>query len=365
MASRHLNRFSWTALTPGMKVFGATLLLTLIGLFFVLESSLAQAFNLVGDQYYFFRQQSLHFILGLVAMGIGYFMPMKYWQKLAPLAYGGAIFLLIAVIMPGIRTEINGAYRWLYIGSFGLQPIELGKFAIIIFFSSWLVNHQRMLPFLFLTALPLGLVMLQPDLGSTLIVLAITFSLYFVAGGEWKPFLAVSGLGVVLLSLLILLSPYRRERLATFLNPERDPLGASFHIRQITLALGNGGWFGKGIGNSQQKFAYIPEASTDSIFAIVAEEIGFVGSVVLITLFLTYIVSAYQIIKQTKQSLYAQLVGVGILVWLSAQIGLNIAAVVALVPLTGVPLPFFSYGGSSLVMVLFATGVLLHLEKDT
>jgi len=364
MAGRHLNRFTLSVLTPGLRVFLLAIGLSLIGLFFVFESSVAEAFSLVGDQYHFVRQQSLHFLLGLVAMTVGYLMPIKYWQKLAPVAYGLGILLLIAVITPGLRTEINGAYRWLYFGGLGLQPIEAMKFATIIFFASWLDRHQRLLPFLFLTALPAGLVMLQPDLGSTLILLAITFSLYFVAGGSWKPFLGVSLGGILLLLLLIISSSYRRDRLLTFFDPERDPLGSSFHIRQITLALGNGGWTGQGIGNSQQKFSYIPEASTDSIFAIVAEEVGFLGSLSLITLFAFFIYSGFRVVKQTKQGRFGQLVGVGILIWLSAQICLNLAAVLALVPLTGVPLPFFSYGGSSLVMILFATGVLLHLEKD-
>lgn len=364
MAGRHLNRFTLSALTPGRSVCLLAITLSLIGLFFVFESSVAEAFSLVGDQYHFVRQQIMHFGLGLVAMCIGYLMPMKYWQKLAPFAYGIGLALLVMVITPGFRTEVNGAYRWLYLGGLGLQPIEPMKFGMVIFFSSWLSRHQRLLPFLFLTALPAGLVMLQPDLGSTLIVLMLTFTLYFVAGGAWKPFIGVSALGIVLLSLLILTSSYRRERLLTFFDPERDPLGSSFHIRQITLALGNGGWFGKGIGNSQQKFSYIPEASTDSIFAIVAEEVGFVGSLGLISLYAGFIYSGFKLVVQTKQGLFAQLVGVGILIWLSAQVSLNLAAVLALVPLTGVPLPFFSYGGSSLVMVLFATGVLLHLQKE-
>lgn len=364
MASRHLNRLSIPVVSPAGRVLGLCILLSVIGLFFVLESSVAEAFSLVGDQYHFVRQQTMHFFLGLVALAVGYSMPMKVWEKLSPYAYGLGIALLVLVITPGIRTEINGAYRWIYLGGFGLQPIEFVKFAVTIFFASWMTKHQRLLPFLFLTGLPVGLVMLQPDLGSSLIVLAIAFALYFVAGGQWKPFLGITTLGIVLLSLLILVSPYRRQRLETFLNPEIDPLGASFHIRQITLALGNGGWFGQGIGNSQQKFSYIPEASTDSIFAIIAEEIGFIGSLALFGLFGWFLYSGHQVIKQTRQGLYAQLVGTGILVWLGAQICLNIAAVVALVPLTGVPLPFFSYGGSSLVMLLFATGVLLHLQKE-
>jgi cell division protein FtsW len=207
--------------------------------------------------------------------------------------------------------------------------------------------------------------MMQPDMGSTLILLAIATSMYFVAGGEVKPFIGVAGLGVAVMLLAILLSPYRRDRVMTFLNPESDPLGASFHIHQITLALGNGGWVGSGIGNSRQKYSYIPEASTDSIFSIVAEEVGFVGSLLLIALFLSFFLVGYRILSQSKADPFAKLMGVGVYTWLVMQTILNLSAVVALVPLTGVPLPYFSYGGSSLIMLLLATGLLLHLAQET
>jgi len=363
MARRHLKPLSSYFLSPARRLLLLTLVLSIIGLFFVFEASVGEALQLLGDPYHFVRQQILHFLLGFVALGMGYLIPVAWWQKISPFAYAGGVILLLLVITPGLRTEINGAYRWLYLGGFGLQPIEAVKFAVCIFFASWMSRHQRLLPFLFLTGIPMGLVMLQPDLGSTIILLSIAFTLYFVAGGEWKAFSLISGAGIILLALLIVISPYRRERIQTFLNPESDPLGASFHIRQITLALGNGGMLGQGIGKSQQKFSYIPEASTDSIFAIVAEEVGFIGSVVIIGLFGLFIWTGYEIVTKTTQGMYAQLVGMGIVTWITAQISLNLAAVVALVPLTGVPLPFFSYGGSSLVMILFATGVLLSVSK--
>lgn len=327
------------------------------------ESSLAEAFSLVGDQYHFVRLQAGYLVVGWCALVAAYLTPFKLWQKAAPFLYGFGLFLLILVFIPGFGREINGAHRWLFIGPVRGQPIEFVKLGVIMFFASWMVKHQRLLPFLLLTGLPVLLALLQPDLGSSLVLTSTAFALYFVAGGKIKPFAAISAVAVILLTILIVTSPYRLERLQTFFNPELDPLGSSFHIRQITLALGSGGWFGQGIGNSRQKFSYIPEASTDSIFAIVAEEIGFLGSLSIIALFVLYIGCAYRIITQTKQGAFGQLVGIGLLLWISAQVILNLSAVVALVPLTGVPLPFFSYGGSSLIMILLATGILLRLSR--
>jgi len=370
MVSSHLKTHSATPtwnvfFRSGKALLFVVLVLCAIGLFFVFEASVAESFALFDDQYFFVKRQAIHFGIGLVAMTISYLMPSEVWKKLSPLAYIGGLIALLLVFVPGIGQEINGAHRWVFIGNFNFQPIELVKFATVIFYASWLSHHQRLLPFLFLTLIPAGLVMLQPDLGSTLVLLSIAAMLYFVAGGEIKPFLGMSGVGILLLSLIIILSPYRRARLETFFNPESDPLGASFHIRQITIALGNGGVIGQGIGNSRQKYSFIPEASTDSIFAIVAEEVGLVGSAMIFFLFALFMYISYQIIKYSPAERYEKLVAVGVLSWISAQTILNLSAVVALVPLTGVPLPFFSYGGTSLVMILFATGLLLHLTRKT
>lgn len=349
--------------TPEKSLLLITLIISLLGLLFVFEASVAEAFTTFQDQYHFLKLQSVHLFVGWVALIIGSIIPMGLWKKIAPAMYLLGIVLLIMVFIPGIGRELNGAHRWIFLPGIRLQPIEFVKLAITMFFASWMSKHQRLSPFLALTLVPVGLVMLQPDLGSTLVLLCVAFGLYFVAGGEVKKLFGVSFLGILLILFFIFSSGYRRDRVETFLNPEKDPLGSSFHIRQITLALGRGGLLGQGLGNSNQKYNYIPEASTDSIFAIVGEELGFLGSMAIIFLYVGYIWSAYKIIINSVQGTFSQLVGMGILIWISAQIILNIAAVVALVPLTGVPLPFFSYGGSSLVMLLFATGILLSIAK--
>jgi cell division protein FtsW len=193
----------------------------------------------------------------------------------------------------------------------------------------------------------------------------VAVGIYFLAGAKMDFLIKLLIGGAIVLSLAVIVSPYRLKRVTTFLNPEADPLGASFHIHQITLALGNGGWFGRGLGQSRQKFSYIPEASTDSIFAIVAEEVGFIGSFFLLSLFAGYLWLSYRIWRQLEKGSFAYLLAGGIMIWIGIQICLNLAAIVALVPLTGIPLPFFSYGGTALVMVLFGTGILLGIGRTT
>ncbi len=348
---------------PQKVLFILTLILCALGLLFVFEASVAEAYSTFGNPFYFVRQQAMWLGIGMAGLIAGSLIPIPFWKKISPALYGLSILLLIATFLPVIGREVNGARRWLYLPGFSLQPVEVLKFAIVSFFAKWMTEHQKLGPFLFLTLLPSALLLKQPDMGSALIVLAIAFGMYFLAGAPLKTFTMIGGLGAVLLILIIYFSPYRLQRVTTFLNPEADPLGASFHIHQITLALGNGGLMGEGIGKSRQKFSYIPEASTDSIFAIVAEEIGFLGSVVLIALFAFFIRTIHQITKKTKPGTYEYLFSMGLLIWVGMQIVLNLSAIVALVPLTGIPLPFFSYGGTSLMMVLFVIGILIQLGR--
>lgn len=345
-------------------LLAVTLVMSFVGLIFVFESSTAESFLLFGNQYHFLIQQSIGLVIGLIALLMGIAIPSNFWIKTSLIWYSIGIILLILVFVPGIGLSLNGANRWISIGGVRLQSIEFFKFALISFFANWLGKHQRLAPFLFLTSIPAILVILQPDLGSLLLLLTIAGCMFYIAGGETKKILRLLAIGIPIVIILIIASPYRLKRLTTFINPESDPLGASFHIRQITLALGRGGWTGQGIGNSNQKFSYIPEASTDSIFAIIAEEIGFLGSISILSLFIIYFSNAYKIVAKSKESKSIKLLGFGIVIWIGLQVILNLSAVVGLVPLTGMPLPFFSYGRSSLVMLLFATGILVRMGRQ-
>lgn len=344
-------------------VFIVSLLLTIIGVIFVFESSTAESFSTFGNQYHYLIQHLIGLGFAFIAFLIGLFVPSKIWLKISPILYLLGIILLILIFIPGIGLSLNGARRWIALAGFRFQSIEFVKFSLIAFYSSWLSKHQRFGPFLFLTAIPAILVILQPDLGSLLLLLAIACGMFFTAGGDIKKLLLLGAIGTPFVIIAIISSPYRMQRLTTFLNPDSDPLGASFHIRQITLALGRGGLFGQGIGESQQKYSYIPEASTDSIFAIIGEETGFIGSLFIIILYGLFFYHGYKTVFNSSKPNSIKLLGMGIIIWIGLQVVLNLSAVVGLIPLTGMPLPFISFGRSSLVMILFATGILIRIGK--
>lgn len=344
---------------------GTIVLIALIGLLFVLESSMTESRSTFGEPYFLLKRQAMWLGIGTLGFLAASFAPVSIWQKLSAPIYLGALALLLLLFVPGFSEPFNGARRWLLLGPIVVQPTEFVKLGIVMFFSSWLVKHQRLLPFLFLTGIPSLAVLLQPDLGSMLVIAGLTFGLYFVAGGKLQYLAGVALLGVTIIALAIGSSDYRQQRIMTFLNPELDPLGSSFHIRQITLALGRGGLLGQGIGNSQQRHGFLPEPSTDSIFAVTAEEIGFVGAIAIISLYSLLLWQIYLAIRTQETNSYPYLLGSGILLWVGLQMILNLAAVVALVPLTGVPLPLFSYGGSSLVTILFALGIVIQLAKKS
>jgi cell division protein FtsW len=203
----------------------------------------------------------------------------------------------------------------------------------------------------------------QKDLGTTIVLTVIAFSVYFVAGAPWKHLLAITGVGSVMLAILVKMFPFRAERLTVFLNPELDPQGIGYHINQALLAIGSGGWMGLGLGHSRQKFNYLPEAATDSIFAVIAEELGFFFCVMLIILFLALILEGLRIARNSPDA-FGKYVAVGITAWFGFQAFINIAAMLSLVPLTGIPLPFISYGSSSLITMLAAAGILAAVSKQ-
>ncbi len=347
------------------KIFVLLQLLCLIGLFFIYETSAVESFAVYGHQYFYLGRQTQWYVVGMLAFLFGRFFPLSIWQKSAKYLFIGSLFSLLLVFVPGIGLEINGAKRWVLIGGVSFQPVELFKMVLILYLSSWLTTHQRVAPFL-ASLVPIMLILLlQPDFGSLLMVLFIALVLFFIAGGSIKQFLMPGIIGFLILVLAVVLTPYRLQRVRTFLNPESDPLGSSFQIRQITLALGSGGWWGKGLGNSQQKFAFIPEASSDSIFAIIGEEIGFFGCIILLGLMLSYLTLIFRVGMNQKPGSFEQLLVIGFWAWSAGQVMLNLAAVVALVPLTGLPLPYFSYGGSSLVSLLLMNGLIVKLACES
>ncbi|MFH1970984.1 MAG: putative peptidoglycan glycosyltransferase FtsW, partial [Patescibacteria group bacterium] len=261
-----------------------------------------------------------------------------------------------------LGSKFLGARRWIYIGPVSIQPAEFVKLSLAIYLAKVAEKEKQLLSYFVPLILVAFLIMLQPDLGTTLVILAIGMSQIFVSGINLLYFLGASIVGVLGSSILVLTSNYRRARVLTFLQQSQDPLGRDYHIRQILLALGSGGIFGVGLGQSRQKFLFLPEAATDSVFAVIAEEIGFIGALMVIILLFTYIAFAFRIAKNAPDK-FSKVLATGITFWISTQVIFNIGSNVALVPLTGIPLPFFSYGGSALTMLLIASGIMLNISK--
>lgn len=339
------------------RIFFLTCLFVIFGLLMVYDVSIAQSVSVFGNKYGFVKQQAMWALFGFVGLIICAKIPTKFWLTMGPVFFVLAVVLLAAVLIPGVGSKVAGARRWLAFGPFVFQPSELVKLSYIFYLSTWLLKKTRFLSFLLPLCTIFALVMLQPDLGSGLVISSIAFGMYFAAGKPLKHLIWLLLFGVLGIGALIVLSPYRFGRLTTYLNPEADPLGKSYHVHQMTLALGNGGLFGQGLGRSKQKYRYIPEAATDSIFAILAEELGFVGCAMILFGYVFLITQSFSLVREQEKQTY--LLGVGIICWLSAQTIVNIASVVDLIPLTGVPLPFISYGGSALVMTLLGIGILL------
>jgi cell division protein FtsW len=328
----------------------------------VYNASVIEAHRSFSDKFYFVKQQAIWVSIGLILMVGLSFIPHSLFKKFGVWGYFISILMLTVVLIPAIGTKVLGARRWLTIGSFRLQPAEITKLTLIIYLASFLEKKQKFLQFLLIMIITGGLIAFEPDLGTTVVVMGIAMSMYFLSGAPLKKLLILIIGGVLAALAFIMSSDYRRARVATFFNPTHDPLGASYHIRQILIALGSGGLYGLGIGKSRQKYEYIPAATTDSIFAIIAEEIGFIGSVIVILIFTYLIIRAFKIARNAPNQ-FTQLLASGITAWIALQTMLNLATMVALVPLTGVPLPFISYGGSSTITNLAAIGMLLNISR--
>ena len=347
------------------KIIGLVLLILGFGVLMVYNASSASAANDFADKYYFLKEQIKWAILGLTAMFFTSLFPYKKLYKLSPLILFITIILLAAVFIPGIGVKLYGASRWLDLRFIVLQPSEIAKLSIIIYLSAWFSTKEkgRLTAFVLLLGIIVGLIILEPDMGTAIILAGTGLILYFLSGAPIWHFLSLAPVGVIGILVLIKIAPYRLRRLTTFLDSGTDPLGSSYHVRQAMIAIGSGRLFGVGLGNSRQKYSYLPEATTDSIFAIISEELGLIGALgVLAALY--YIVFAGFKIAATCKDNFGKMLACGISSWIGLQTVVNIAAMVGMVPLTGVPLPFISYGGSALVVELTGIGILLNIAKS-
>ncbi len=348
-----------------LPLLGAVILASLLGLLFIFEASGISAARTFGDKYHFIREQTMWFIIGLVGLWTASFFDYHRLYKLALPMMFFTLILLVMVFVPGLGVKALGAHRWINLGISVVQPAEIAKLTLTVYLAAWFSYKEknRLLAFIILVCLVVGLIVAEPDLGTAIVICSIALVMYFLSGAPlWQFGMLIPG-ALVATGFLAIISPYRLKRLITFLNPGVDPLGVSYHIRQILLALGSGGLWGLGLGKSRQKFEYLPEAMTDSIFAIFAEELGFLGSLALIAISLFIILRGIRIAMRAPDR-FGQLLAFGISSWIGIQIVINLGAMVALIPLTGVPLPFISYGGSSLVMTLIGVGILLNVSRQ-
>lgn len=294
------------------------------------------------------------------------------YQKYSNIIFGICFILIVLVLIPGIGTVRNGSRSWFGIGGFGIQPSEFTKLGLIIFTSKYLKNNNKelrdikkgVLPILIVLMLVFGLIMLQPDFGTGVVIVISIVALLFVSGVKMNFFIKIGLLGLVGVVVLIIIAPYRMERIVSFLNPWSDPLGSGFQIIQSMYAIGPGGLLGLGFGNSIQKHFYLPEPQTDFIFSIISEEFGFMGILIVSSLFITIIYQGIKISMKCEDA-FGKYLAFGITFSLAFQTLLNLMVVVGLIPVTGVTLPFLSYGGSSLLITLLSMGILLNISKST
>ncbi|MBI2442560.1 MAG: putative lipid II flippase FtsW [Candidatus Levybacteria bacterium] len=344
----------------------AIVLLTAFGLFMIYNASSVIAQRDFQDKYYYIKEQSVWMLLGYC--GLGFFTLFSY-KKLYSFAVPllvTSIILLLLVFIPGFGIKALGAHRWINFHFFVLQPSEFVKLSLAIYLAAWFSSKEkgRLPAFLLLMGTVWLLVMLQPDMGTASIILFEAAVVYFLSGGAIGHFLLLAPVVAIIGFLFIKSAPYRAARLTSFLNVDPTLSNVSYHTKQILIALGSGGILGVGIGNSLQKYAYLPENVTDSIFAIIAEETGFIGSTAVVLLF-TIVVWRGFVIASLAKDPFGKLFAAGITTFLGIQIIINLFSMTALMPLTGVPLPFISYGGSALIIDLAAIGILLNISHTS
>jgi len=349
-----------------------TLALVLLGFFIFISASL----GLLARENITFSAIALN---QLVSLGIGGALayaasrtPFRFWNKHALLILGIAIVATLLVFVPGLGFAHGGARRWLSFGAFSFQPAELLKLGFVVYWASWIAIARQKITTITHGVIPLGILLLisaiilalQPDMGTVLVIAMTGIAMYIAAGGSWKHIGGLALAALLALSVLILFKPYIKDRLLTFVDPSRDPQGSGYQIQQSLIAIGSGQWVGRGFGQSIQKFNFLPEPVGDSIFAVYAEEWGFVGAFILIVLFVTFLLRGFKIAGRAP-TIFSRTVVVGFSVLIVGQSLINIASMLGVFPLTGMPLIFVSQGGSALMLALAEVGIILNISRES
>ena len=344
--------------------------LLVLGLIILFSASKLISLDIRGNSYYYFIHQLLYGgAIGTIAFLIVQKINYSVWKKFALVLFFVSLVLLGLVFIPNLGYSHAGAQRWLVLGPLSFQPSEFLKLAFVIYLSAFLSKKSvrndgvnTLIPFLIIIAVIGGLMALQSDAGTLGLIAIVGFILYFVGGAKIYQLAIVGFTYIAAFFALIKFFPHRMARFVAFINPSIDPQGISYQINQALLAIGSGGLLGVGLGRSQQIYSYLPEPMGDSIFAIAAEEIGFIGVMVLVALFFLFAFKGLRIAKKAPNN-FAKLLAIGITSWIVVQAFINIAAITGLIPLTGIPLPFVSYGGSALIISLVGAGILVNISK--
>lgn len=351
-------------------LFFTVIALLSFGVVMVYSSSAVSAYVNFNDSYYFLKRQIIWVTMGIIAMLFTINIDYHAWKKFGTPILIVTIILLSLVLVPGFGKVVNGARRWLGFGSLYLQPSEIAKLSMVLFSSASLAGQQEkirffvkgLLPQLIILLFVFGLILKEPDLGTALAIGGTIFILLFAAGAKLSHLTSLGVIGVIGIIAAIILEPYRLKRLLAFSNPWADPLDTGYHIIQSLYALGSGGLFGVGLGRSREKFLYLPEPHTDFIFAILGEELGFIGTITIILLFFLFAWRGYKI-AISAPDIYGSLLAAGLTTMIVMQALMNIAVVTASMPVTGIPLPFISFGGSALIFTLAGVGILLNISR--
>ncbi|MBA4741957.1 MAG: putative lipid II flippase FtsW [Azoarcus sp.] len=376
-AARRLSRPQAAPRELDPLLVGPALVLILIGLVMVYSASIAVAegSRFTGNQStYFLLRHAVFLTIGLGAGYLAFRLPMRVWQRLAPWLFLFGVVLLILVLVPGIGRSVNGAQRWIALGPVNLQPSELMKVFVALYAADYTVRklpdmgsfRRGFLPMAGIILLVGTLLLQQPDFGAMVVICAIAFGVLFLGGMNVKVFGLLIGVATVGLSLLMWLSPYRRDRLLNFMDPWQDPFDKGYQLSHALIAFGRGEWFGVGLGGSVEKLFYLPEAHTDFLLAVIAEELGFIGVAVVVVLFAILVQRAFAIGREAinLERFFSGLVAMGVGLWLGVQSFINMGVNMGLLPTKGLTLPLMSFGGSALVAGCLALGVLLRVDWE-
>jgi len=364
-----LNRPSeWVPGRPDYALLALTAVLTITGLIAVYSASFVIGLARFGDPQYYVIRQGVWACFGLVLMVAAMRTDYRLYQKYAVPIMLATVVALTAVLIIGV--EGGGARRWLGVGEFTIQPAEFAKLTVTLYIAAWLASKgdnirtfgQGLAPFVVIISAVGVLIMLEPSLGTTFIILSITVTMFWVAGASLMQMVTLGVTGSIAIAILATVAGYRMDRLMAFFNAELDPLGNGFQTLQALQALGNGGLNGLGLGASRGKFFYIPESHTDGVFAIIGEELGFIATCAVLSLYIILMVRGYQVARRSRDD-FGMLVATGITTWITIQALLNIGGITRVIPLTGVPLPFLSFGGNALAAVLLGMGVLINISR--